>query len=52
MYRFECDFSVNGNRTKQVVTARDSIAARKLIESQDPGAKLTWWGSPKNLGRA
>ena len=49
MDRYECDFSVNGRRTKQVVSARNSIDARKLIEAQYPTSKITWWGSPKKL---
>ena len=53
MHRYECDFSVNGTRTKQIVVAQNSIAARKIIESQYPGAKITWWGTgTKDLGRA
>lgn len=51
MYKYECEFSVDGRRTKTIVCANDSYSARKLIESQYPASKIIWYGS-KSLGRA
>lgn len=49
MRQYECDLSINGRRTKEIVFARNQIDAKKLVESKYPGAKITWWGSPKQI---
>ncbi len=49
MNQYECDFSVNGRRTKEIVYARNQSEAKSLIESRYPGSKITWWGYPKQI---
>ena len=43
MPQFKCDFSVNGKRTQQIVSANSSFDAKKLIEAQYSNCKITWW---------
>lgn len=42
MFQWKCAFNVNGKRTEQIVNAYNSTDARKLIEAQYSGAKITW----------
>ena len=49
MCKFLCKFSVNGKRTEQVVTARDSYSAKKLIEAQYANAKIVWYANPQRI---
>ena len=43
MYQYKVTFSVDGHRTEQVVTARTSVDARRLIEAQYPNSKVIIW---------
>lgn len=49
LHQYECNFNVNGRRTRQVVSARNESDARKLIESQYSTAKISWI-SVKRIG--
>lgn len=49
MHDYKCDYSVNGVRTKEVVTAFNAIEAQKLIEARYPNAKITWWILPTQV---
>lgn len=40
--RYEIVFRVNGNRTVQIVTARDLASAKRLIEAQYAGTKISY----------
>lgn len=42
MYQYKCVFSVNGRRTEEIVSAQNTIDAKKLIESRYFGSKITW----------
>lgn len=44
MDKYRCEFSVNGIRTEQIVSAYSTIDARKLIEYQYSSCNITWWG--------
>lgn len=52
MRKYECDFYVNGKRTKQVVIAMSASAAKDLIKSQYPTSNISWAGFPKDMGVA
>ncbi len=43
MPQWRCSFSVNGKKTEMIVAANSSIDAKKLVEAQYAGAKITWW---------
>ena len=43
MPKWKCVFSVDTRRTEQIVSATTRIDARKIIESQYRGCKITWW---------
>lgn len=43
MNQWKVDFSVDGRRSQQIVSCFSSIDARKLIESQYSGSKITIW---------
>ncbi len=43
MTNWEVNFSVNGKRTSQIVSAFSSIDARKIIETQFAGNKIVIW---------
>lgn len=47
MYQYKCVFSVNGRRTEEIVSAQNTIDAKKLIESRYFGSKITWWNCVK-----
>ena len=47
MSQYKCVFSVNGRRTEMVVAANSSIDAKKIVEAQYGGAKITWWSCNK-----
>lgn len=47
MRPYECDISVNGIRTKEIVYAQSSIDAKRLVELRYYGARITWWGGPR-----
>lgn len=36
-------FSVNGHRTEQIVSARSSLDAKRLIEAQYAGQKIVFY---------
>lgn len=44
MQKYLVEFSVDGRRTEQIVPARSSIDAKKLIEAQYPNSKVVFWG--------
>ncbi len=41
-------FSVDGRRSQQVVSAYTSFDAKKLIQAQFVGRKITFWGCKEN----
>lgn len=41
MFQYKITAYVNGNRTETVVSARDTISAKKLFEAQYSGCKIT-----------
>ncbi|MEG0409218.1 MAG: hypothetical protein RR623_10130 [Bacilli bacterium] len=43
MAKWEVNFSINGKRTNQIVSAFSSIDARKIIEAQFSGSKIVIW---------
>jgi hypothetical protein len=43
MEKFEVDFSINGKRYQQIVTANDSAHAQKKIQVQYASAKLEFF---------
>ena len=43
MYQWKCDFSVDGRRTVQIVSARGFTDAKKLIEAQYPHSRIMWY---------
>ena len=47
MVAWEVKFTVNGKMTVQVVNANSSIDARKLIEAQYRGCKITFYSVNK-----
>ena len=47
MSQWKCIFSVNGKRTETVVAAYTSIDAKKIVEAQYSGCKITWWSCKK-----
>ncbi len=42
MRNWECTFRVNSARTVQVVAANSFFEAKKLIEAQYTGSKISW----------
>lgn len=42
MREYKCDYSVNGVRTREIVTAYSSSEAKKIIEARNSGAKISW----------
>lgn len=44
MKQWLVDFSVNNHRSQQVVSSFTSIEAKKLIEAQYSGQKVTFFG--------
>ena len=44
MQQWKCSFSVDGRRTEMIVAANSQYAAKKLVEAQYAGCKITWWG--------
>lgn len=43
MAQWKVSFSVNNRRSEQIVSANTSIDAKKLIEAQYGGQKITFW---------
>lgn len=43
MNQYKVVFTVNGRRTEQVVSANDSMSAKKLIEAQYSNCKITFY---------
>ena len=43
MHEYECSISINGKRTVEIVFAKTSIDARKIVEAKYPNCKITWW---------
>ena len=41
--QYKCVFSVNNRRITQIVTANNTIEAKKIIELQYRGLRLIWW---------
>ncbi len=42
MSQYKCVFYVNSTKSEQVVSARSSVDAKRLIEAQYAGAKVRW----------
>lgn len=43
MEQYKCEYTVNGVRTVQIVTARTPSEAKRLIQMQYAGCKIIWW---------
>lgn len=43
MEKYRCEYTVGTVRTVQVVSARTPSEAKKLIQMQYAGCKITWW---------
>lgn len=43
MRKYLIDYSVNGSRTQQVITANSRTDAEKLLKAQYPNARITIW---------
>jgi hypothetical protein len=47
MQQWKISFSVNGHRSEQIVSANSSFDAKKIIEAQYSGQKITFWSASK-----
>lgn len=47
MQQWKISFSVNGHRSEQIVSANTSIDAKKIIEAQFSGQKITFWSTTR-----
>ena len=45
--QYKCVFSVNGQRITQMVMANSTMEAKKIVELQYRGLRLTWWDCRK-----
>ena len=43
MHQYLCSFSIDGKRTEQIVSANGMLEAKKIIEAQYKGCRITWW---------
>lgn len=44
MRKYQVDFSVNGMRSSQIVSADTAMAARRIVEMQYTNCRLVFWG--------
>ena len=45
--QYKCTFSVNVQRITQMVMANSTMEAKKIVELQYRGLRLTWWDCRK-----
>ena len=50
MWQYEVNYSVNGRRTCEIVSARSPMAAKELIRARYADCKVVFWSCNRYFG--